>query len=79
MHLDEKIENMAPGILMALVAATAFFALFPSWLNFDIISKDGAYQYIPMARQIIEESSRRSSWIILSSPCSPSLLPGCRR
>ena len=68
MHLDEKIENMAPGILMALVAATAFFALFPSWLNFDIISKDGAYQYIPMARQILDGEFTK---VLLDNPQLP--------
>jgi len=37
-----------------MVLVVAFFALLPAWLNYDIISRDGAFQYIPTASLFLE-------------------------
>ncbi|MBN2298548.1 MAG: hypothetical protein JXM72_08135 [Deltaproteobacteria bacterium] len=39
---------------MILVGAGAFLALLPAWMNYDIISRDGAFQYVPAARVFLE-------------------------
>jgi len=39
---------------MLMVGIGAFLALLPAWMNYDIISRDGAFQYIPAARVFLE-------------------------
>ncbi len=37
-------------MIYLLLLVFAFFVLLPSWLHYDIISMDGAFQYIPVAK-----------------------------
>ena len=48
------IETMSSPALFMLVGAGAFLALLPAWLNYDIISRDGAFQYAPLAQMFLE-------------------------
>lgn len=52
---NETIELIPRGVLCVLLAFAAFLALLPSWLNYDIISRDGAFQYVPIARLFLEQ------------------------
>ena len=54
MSLIKKIENISTGKLLFLVGACAVLALLPAWVNYDIISRDGAVQYVPAARLFYE-------------------------
>ncbi len=67
-YLNEKIETMPQGVLAALAAAVAFLALLPAWLNYDIIARDGAIQYVPMARLFLEEGF---SEVFINNPQLP--------
>lgn len=53
---------------MALVVFAAFLALLPAWLHFDTISRDGAFQYVPMARQILDGELKD---VVLNNPQLP--------
>lgn len=44
-----KVDSIAPNTMTWLVSAVAGLSLVPIWLNYDIISTDGAFQYIPTA------------------------------
>lgn len=48
------MESINPYKLMWLVVAAAFIAVFPAWVNYDIISTDGAFQYIPTAEMFLK-------------------------
>ncbi len=54
MGIRATIENMSPGQLLLTVLLAACAALVPAWLNYDIISRDGASQYIPTAMLFYE-------------------------
>lgn len=51
-----------------LVGLCAFLALLPAWVNYDIISRDGAFQYIPMAQAFLQGSFRET---LLDNPQLP--------
>lgn len=66
---DLKTGNIGPGRYdVALVGLCAFLGLIPAWLNYDVISKDGAFQYIPMAKAFLGGSFRDT---LLNSPQLP--------
>jgi len=48
--LARRLERLDPWRLMLLLVVAALMSLLPAWLNYDIISIDGALQYIPPAR-----------------------------
>ncbi len=52
--LEGVIQTMSSPALLMLVGASAFLALLPAWLNYDIISRDGAFQYVPLAQVFLE-------------------------
>ena len=66
---DLKTGHVGPGRYdVALVGLCAFLGLIPAWLNYDVISKDGAFQYIPMAKAFLGGSFRDT---LLNSPQLP--------
>ena len=44
---------VSPGVMAWLVTIAAGLSLVPIWLNYDIISTDGAFQYIPTAAHFL--------------------------
>ncbi len=54
MHLvsifDEKLDRISWAGMTALISVLAIAAIIPAWLNYDIIARDGAFQYIPTAK-----------------------------
>lgn len=52
--LEGAIQTMSSPALLMLVGTGAFLALLPAWLNYDIISRDGAFQYAPLAQVFFE-------------------------
>ncbi len=50
----QKVDSISPNVMMWIVSAVAVLSLLPIWLNYDIISPDGAFQYIPTARFFLE-------------------------
>lgn len=53
--LNEKIEHIPQTAIFALLGVVAFLALLPAWVHYDVISMDGAFQYVPMARLFLEQ------------------------
>lgn len=49
-----KVDSISSNMMMWIVSAAALLSLFPIWLNYDIISPDGAFQYIPTALFFLE-------------------------
>ncbi len=56
MIVDAKkaIENWPEWRISCLVLIVSTASLVPVWLHYDIISRDGAFQYIPVARLYLE-------------------------
>lgn len=50
----KSIDSWPSYRITWMVLAVAFLALLPAWLNYDIISRDGAFQYIPTASLFLE-------------------------
>ena len=49
-----RVDSVPTNVMLWLVSAAAFLSLLPLWLHYDIISPDGAFQYIPTARFFLE-------------------------
>lgn len=49
-----RADSVSTHAMMCMVSAAAFLSLLPLWLHYDIISPDGAFQYIPTARLFLE-------------------------
>jgi hypothetical protein len=66
---EDRAGNVSPEVIdIPLVGLCAVLALVPAWLNYDIISKDGAFQYVPMARAFLAGSFRDT---LLGNPQLP--------
>lgn len=52
--IEKSIDSWPSYRIAWMVLAVAFLALLPAWLNYDIISRDGAFQYIPTASLFLE-------------------------
>jgi len=52
--IEEAIQGISSSALLMLAGTGAFLALLPAWLNYDIISRDGAFQYVPLAQVFLE-------------------------
>jgi len=54
--VSEKGEerHVSPGATAWLVTIAAGLSLVPIWLNYDIIARDGAFQYIPTAMHFLQ-------------------------
>jgi len=50
----QKVHSISSGMMVWIASAAAFLSIIPIWLNYDIISPDGAFQYIPTARFFLE-------------------------
>jgi hypothetical protein len=53
-HLDRSLKGIKPLAAGACVAALSALLLVPVWFRFDVVSKDGVHQYIPMGRFLLE-------------------------
>jgi len=49
-----RADSVSTHTMMWMMSAAAFLSLLPLWLHYDIISPDGAFQYIPTARLFLE-------------------------
>ncbi len=74
--LQDKIETVPRLTLLSAVALTAFLALLPSWINYDVISRDGAFQFIPMAKMLLEGNFHEVFLNNSQMPLFPLLLAG---
>jgi len=56
MIVDAKraMEDRPAWQISFLVLVVSMLALLPAWLHYDIISRDGAFQYIPVARLFLD-------------------------
>jgi hypothetical protein len=52
--LDEKLDRISWAGMTALIFVLAIAAIIPAWINYDIIARDGAFQYIPTAKLFYE-------------------------
>jgi hypothetical protein len=48
------LENISPRTMTFLVLFASFLALMPAWIHYDIIARDGAHLYVPVARLFYE-------------------------
>ncbi len=74
--LNEKIESVPEAILFLLLGVVAFLALLPAWLNYDIVSRDGALQYIPIARLFLEQKFHDALFNNVQLPLFPLIIAG---
>jgi hypothetical protein len=47
--LKDLLERVPQGWIFIFIIFASLISLIPSWLQYDIISNDGAFQYIPVA------------------------------
>lgn len=52
--LDEKLDSISWVGMTAVIFVLAILAIIPAWINYDIIARDGAFQYIPTAKLFYE-------------------------
>ncbi|MBN1637245.1 MAG: hypothetical protein JW920_12070 [Deltaproteobacteria bacterium] len=55
-----KLSEISQTKTVFLVLFISFLALLPAWLNYDIISRDGAFQYVPSAVLFYEGSFKEA-------------------
>ena len=48
-YIESGLNKLSEKIVLLIVFMMSLGALIPAWLNFDIISRDGAFVYIPVA------------------------------
>lgn len=75
MSLNRKMENIPSGKLMLIVGTGAFLALLPAWINYDIISRDGAFQYVPAAKVFLS-GNFREGFLRPELPLFPLIIAG---
>ncbi|MEA2101741.1 MAG: hypothetical protein U9P80_04105 [Thermodesulfobacteriota bacterium] len=54
MNLKTGIEGLTPWRIVFAVSMLSLCAVLPAWFNYDIIARDGAFQYIPAARLFMD-------------------------
>ena len=66
--IKEKVLSMQDAWL---VLAISICAILPAWINYDIISRDGAHLYIPVAKMFLNGEFKEA----ILSPLRPLFLP----
>lgn len=52
--ISQMLDRLSSLSLLAGVCLGAMLALVPAWLNYDIIARDGAHLYVPVATLLLE-------------------------
>ena len=54
LKISDTLNGYPDYIMIGIVFFISILALLPAWINYDIISTDGVYFYIPVARLFLE-------------------------
>jgi hypothetical protein len=54
LKIGSAIEGFPQYSLMSIVFLVSIVALIPAWMNYDIIARDGAHLYVPVATLFLE-------------------------
>jgi len=52
--LQDSLEQLSPQVLCGTVFILSTLALIPIWAHYDIVARDGAHLYIPVAKLFLE-------------------------